>query len=112
MGMVEFFLERERDTAVLQVRGSLDAYGATDLADWLDRLLSEDAPRLVVDLTSVVFVDTTSAGALTRLPEAITGGAHVEVVVQSAQVIRMLDTLGLTELVPTTVVVSEESVPA
>lgn len=111
MEMVQFSIDRASDAAVLRVRGSLDAYDAGDLETWLDRLLDEPARRLVVDLSGVAFVDTTSAGALMRLGER-SGAAQVEIVVQSPQVARMLDALGLTDLVPTTVVLPPESVPA
>ena len=111
MEMVQFSIERRSDAAVLRVRGSLDAYDAADLESWLDRLLQETAHRLVIDLSAVAFVDTTSAGALTRLG-GVSGGPQVELVVQSAQVARMLDALGLTDLLPTTVVLPSESIPA
>lgn len=111
MEMVQFSIDRGPDAAVLRIRGTLDAYDAASLGTWLDRLLREPARRLVVDLSAVAFVDTTSAGALTRLGEH-SGGPQVELVVQSAQVARMLDTLGLTDLVPTTVVLPSESIPA
>ncbi|HXY73135.1 MAG TPA: STAS domain-containing protein [Actinomycetota bacterium] len=111
MELVQFSIERRSDTAVLRVRGSLDAYDSADLESWLERLLNETAGRLVVDLSAVAFVDTTSAGALTRLGE-IPGGHQIELVVQSAQVARMLDALGLTDLVPTTIVLPSESIPA
>ena len=112
MEMVQFSIERRSDAAVLRVRGSLDAYDAAELEAWLDRLLQETARRLVVDLSAVAFVDTTSAGALTRLGGISGGPQVVELVVQSAQVARMLDALGLTDLLPTTVVLPSESIPA
>jgi len=111
MEMVQFSIDRGAESAVLRIRGSLDAYDAAELESWLDRLLREPARRHVVDLSAVAFVDTTSAGALTRLGET-TVGTQVELVVQTAQVARMLDTLGLTDLVPTTVVLNSESIPA
>jgi len=111
MEVVRFSIDREGDAVVLRIRGTLDAYDADELEAWLDRFLREPARRLVVDLSAVAFVDTTSAGALTRLGE-LSGGAQVELVVQSAQVARMLETLGLTDLVPTTVVLPSESIPA
>jgi len=111
MEMVQFSIDRGPDAAVLRIRGSLDAYDAADLETWLDRLLSEPAKRIVVDLSTVAFVDTTSAGALIRLGD-LSGGSQVEIVVQSAQVARMLDALGITDLVPTTVVLPTQSIPA
>lgn len=81
---------------VLTVRGELDLYSR----EWLDKAAVAAAPRLVVDLCDVSFIDSAGIHALMDLRRHATdGGGWLRLVYRRGQQIdRVLAILGLTDL--------------
>lgn len=93
----------EPGTAVVTLRGELDAHDAPRLreafAGALAELQSDDGPRLVLDLTGVAFMDSTALGALVgalrRVREA---GGEMPVVLPDSPARRIFEITGLDEV--------------
>ena len=58
-------VEREGAAVVVRGAGELDAYAASDLEGAFAQVISE--PRVVVDLASVSFLDSTALGVAVRI---------------------------------------------
>lgn len=91
-------------TAVVTLRGELDAHDAPRLRDLFREALADaagdgDAPRLVLDLTGVGFLDSTALGtvigAVRRAREA---GGDVAVVLPDGPARRIFEITGLDDL--------------
>lgn len=52
--------------SVLDIDGRFDTYTAPAVTDWLERAVSAGAPRVVVNLAGVNFVDSTALATLVR----------------------------------------------
>lgn len=57
-------LESAEDEATVSVAGELDAYTAPQLRKMLDEILDGSVSRVVVDLKSTTFIDSTGLGVL------------------------------------------------
>jgi anti-sigma B factor antagonist len=55
---------REGGVDTLRVVGELDSYSSPELRDCLESLVAQGSTRVVVDLTDVVFADSTAMGVL------------------------------------------------
>ena len=60
------YTSRTNGTAVVSVRGDLDLYTAPRLWETIDQAIAEVPRQLVVDLSSVRFVDSTGLSVLVR----------------------------------------------
>lgn len=96
--------ERDGSTAVVTLRGELDAHDAPRLRETFAQALEEACaggaePRLVLDLTAVAFLDSTAlgtmVGALRRAREA---GGDLSVVLPESPARRIFEITGLDEL--------------
>lgn len=86
------------NTAVLNLRGSLDIDTAPALKANLSRLVERSAPHVVVDLSGLDFCDSMGVGVLvTAHGRAMERGGWVRLAAPSRFLRRLLDTLGLTE---------------
>lgn len=61
---VEITIEDREGYRVLRPTGDLDVYTVGSLRDALGRMIEENTPRVVVDLDSVPFMDSSGLGAL------------------------------------------------
>ena len=92
----------EDGIAVVQVTGEVDAASCGVLRDRLLRIVTDEGFRgLVVNLAGVRFLDSTGAGVLVgawRAVRATTG--RLALAAPAPQARRVLDTAGLTKLLP------------
>lgn len=83
---------------VLAVSGELDLAAASSLEEELDRALSSGSQRIVVDLKSLEFIDSTGLSVLVRAHQrAQESGLELGLVNPGAQVERLLSLTGLTD---------------
>jgi anti-sigma B factor antagonist len=91
-------------TAVVTLRGELDAHDAPRMHELFARAVSDleasdGAPRLVLDLTGVAFLDSTALGtmigALRRVREA---GGDLRVVLPETSARRIFEITGLEQV--------------
>ncbi|MGH9995562.1 MAG: STAS domain-containing protein [Nitrososphaeraceae archaeon] len=61
---VEIEITDQGDYRVLRPSGDLDVYTVGSLRDALGKMIEEETPRVVVDLDSVPFMDSSGLGAL------------------------------------------------
>jgi anti-sigma B factor antagonist len=88
------------DTAVVRVRGDLDAYTASDLRQQLFAALDSGFRRLVLDMSECAFVDSTGLGVIVVALKRVRGGALV-IVSPSPELRRVLRIVGLDRVLPT-----------
>jgi anti-sigma B factor antagonist len=83
---------------ILDVSGELDLAVAPWLRDQLDALFVGGATSLVVDMSSVTFLDSTALGVLVgALNQCRERGGQVHLVLTEPQVLRVLRITGLAE---------------
>jgi anti-sigma B factor antagonist len=72
-------LDRDGVDYVVSLGGEVDLYTAPELKQELHRLVSEGARRLVIDMTSTTFIDSTTLGVLLSVVKRVRpeGGAVV-----------------------------------
>lgn len=96
-------LQDRGDAAVLEVSGELDIATVKALRAALDDALRSGAPRLLVDLTGLFFIDSTGCRELVRAAKsARRAGGAVELVVppDNLGVRRVVDFMQFGELLP------------
>jgi anti-sigma B factor antagonist len=85
------------DSVVVTLRGSLDIDTAPALTEALDQILGGTAPRVVVDLSGVVFCDSTGLSAfVVGDRRARDSGGWLRLAAPGDFMATLLDTLGLT----------------
>jgi anti-sigma B factor antagonist len=93
-------LETDSDTPIVSASGELDAFVAPDLTSALER--AGKTPRLVVDLASVSFLDSTALGVLVRsVREIRSRGGDVRVVLPAGTARRIFEITTLDRALPT-----------
>jgi anti-sigma B factor antagonist len=86
------------NTAVLVLRGSLDIDTAPALRANLNRLVERPAPRVVVDVAGLDFVDSMGIGVLISAhTTAAENNGWVRLAAPSGFLRRLLETLGLSD---------------
>jgi anti-sigma B factor antagonist len=89
--------EAADDAVCITVRGELDMSAAPDLSDAVARA-RDAASTVVLDLTSVTFLDSSAIGALvTAGREVREGGGRLQIGPRSDIVARVLEITGLAE---------------
>jgi anti-anti-sigma factor len=63
---MEIATRREGNLLELQVKGELDNYWATHLAERLDEVIREDTHRVLIDLSDVTYLSSAGIGILVR----------------------------------------------
>jgi anti-sigma B factor antagonist len=87
-------LSREMDTALLRVRGVLDALSCPELRLVLDGLVEERKPAVTVDLSELRLIDSFGVGAMVSLYKRVrANGGEVRFVGVTAQPLRHLQAL-------------------
>jgi anti-sigma B factor antagonist len=93
--------DRVGDVAVLSVEGSADLATVPDFADQLWRVIDAGAPRILVDLTDALFIDSRMVELLLQAAERVrrTGG-EVAICCGGEGVGQVLDLCGVARIVP------------
>jgi anti-sigma B factor antagonist len=90
--------ERGGDTAVVSVRGELDAYSAPGLEEQVTRLTDADVNAVVLDLSGTVFLDSSGLRAILTVQRRLQERkGHMALRTPSEPVTRLLEITGLTE---------------
>ena len=85
--------------ALLTASGELDLYAAEPLQNALTPLIEARPPALIVDLSSVDFIDSTALGVLIGAAKLVrSGGGRFVVVSSDPRIVRLLEITGLTLL--------------
>jgi anti-sigma B factor antagonist len=88
-----------RAIPTLQLSGELDLAVAPSLHDELDRLFTEGANSIVVDLMDATFLDSTALGVLvSALNRCESLGGQLHLIVTEPQILRVLRITGLTDV--------------
>ncbi len=83
----------------VRLRGELDMSTAAQLRDELQRLATEEAPKVTVDLSGLAFVDSTGLSVLiTGLKRFRQLGGDMALRSPSSGTLRVLEITGLTEV--------------
>lgn len=89
------------DVAVLRLRGEADLHTAQIVRDALDQAIGTGAGRIVVDLTSVTFVDSMMLGVLLGATRRIRPrGTEMRIVVDDPHVRRIFELTLLDRVLP------------
>ncbi|MFL1376646.1 MULTISPECIES: STAS domain-containing protein [unclassified Nocardiopsis] len=87
------------DLAVVTVGGEIDLYTAPRLRDELITALDEGARRLVIDMSSTEFCDSTGISVLlSAMKRSRDKGGDLELVAPKAAVMKVLQVTGLHEV--------------
>ena len=93
---------------VAQASGEIDVAGSSAFREQLLALLAEEPVRIVVDLSSVAYVDTYALSALVDLEQCCRlRDCRLAIVCSEGRMRRALAATGLDELVPTHATVDE-----
>jgi anti-anti-sigma factor len=89
---------RDGNTAVLGLRGELDAYSAPGLDENVARLLQDKVGAIVLDLSATTFLDSSGLRAiLTAQRRLADAGGELTLRAPSEPVTRLLEITGLSE---------------
>ncbi len=84
------------DVSVVTVEGEVDVYTAAQLRQTLDQEITDGHVRLVVDLDSVTFLDSTGLGVLVgRLKLVRNDSGWLRIVCSSERILRVFRITGL-----------------
>jgi len=104
--LLEIQVEESADHTVCRPVGELDAYTVGQFRESLAELAS--APRLLIDLSAVPFMDSAGLGALIGgIRRAREAGGDVAVACSRPTLTRLLHTTGFDRIVPVTETVEE-----
>ena len=92
--------ERDLDShEVVEVRGEVDVHSAPQLRDRLIEVIDGGKPSVVVDLSSLQFIDSTGLGALVAaLNHATAAGTKFQLVCQADRLLKVFRITGLHEV--------------
>ncbi|MFQ3548828.1 MAG: STAS domain-containing protein [Armatimonadota bacterium] len=100
--MVGFIIEHtttDESTSVISVSGELDIYTAPDFKAKLQEVLSEDKKNLIIDYTSLNYLDSTALGILVGvLKRTREAGKELALVCPSPRVKRLFQLTGLDDV--------------
>ena len=104
--MLEIQVEEADGYTVCRPVGELDAYTVSSFRDALGRLAT--APKLLIDMSSVPFVDSAGLGALIGgIRRAREAGGEVAVACNRPTLVRLLHTTGFDRIVTVAETVEE-----
>jgi anti-sigma B factor antagonist len=104
--LLEIQVEESADHTVCRPVGELDAYTVGQFRETLAELSS--APRLLIDLSAVPFMDSAGLGALIGgIRRAREAGGDVAVACSRPTLTRLLHTTGFDRIVPVTETVEQ-----
>jgi anti-sigma B factor antagonist len=86
----------DRNIPILAVSGEVDVYSAPALKDKITELLESGQTTLIVDLSSVAFLDSTGLGALVEARAATTeAGGAMPLVCNQERILKLFTITGL-----------------
>ena len=89
-------IEPFADGAVIALSGELDAYDAPGLREAFQELLDGEPAVIVLDLTTVSFLDSTVLGAIVGLLRRVReGGGELRTVLPNTTALRIFEITGL-----------------
>lgn len=104
--MLEITVEQSDDHTICRPMGELDAYTVGQFRESLSQLAG--APRLLIDLSAVPFMDSAGLGALIGgIRRAREAGGDVAVACSRPTLTRLLHTTGFDRIVPVTETLEE-----
>lgn len=99
---------RIEDTPVVAVSGEIDVATAPDLREHLVALESANASEVIVDLTSVTFIDSTALGVLVGAYRRFrNAGGVLRLVVTEPRILKVLEITELVRVFPIFTTVDE-----
>ncbi len=69
--MIDIYIERVDDVPVARPRGDIDAANVQEVRDELERQITLDADRIVIDLSCTRYVDSAGVDMLFRLHDRL-----------------------------------------
>ncbi len=94
-------VRKEGDCTIVDVGGELELHNAPQLREELRAICDVDAPRLVVDLSHVSFIDSSGIGVLVGgLKRAREHGGTFALVCPQPRVRRVFEITGLLQAIP------------
>lgn len=91
----------EGDYTVLQVHGEIDVYTAPVLREHLSEVIAEGRYHLVIDMTTVDFLDSTGLGVLVGTLKRIRGHeGSLQLVCDQEKILKVFRITGLTKVFP------------
>ena len=64
---MELGLRRYKEIYIIDVKGDLDLYNAHELKDIVNKLISKNIEKLVINLENVEYIDSSGVGALIHI---------------------------------------------
>ena len=93
--------DRVGDTAVLAVEGEADLATVPDFADQLWRVVDSGEPRIVVDLSDALFIDSRMVELLLKAAERVRRiGGRVAICCGGESISQVLDLCGVGRVIP------------
>jgi anti-sigma B factor antagonist len=93
-------IESRDGAIVIELAGELDLYNAPELRAGLARALAGATGRIVVDLSSVDFIDSTALGVLIEARAQRDGGGDLRLAAPQLETRRTLQVSGLDRRLP------------
>ncbi len=93
-------IESRNGAIVVELAGELDLYNAQELRAGLAQALAEATGRIVVDMSSVDFIDSTALGVLIEARAQRGGGGDVHLAAPQLETRRTLQVSGLDRRLP------------
>jgi anti-sigma B factor antagonist len=100
IGSLALRSEREGDTHVIGLLGELDIAGASTLEDELLRVEATDAAKIVVDLGSLDFIDSTGIRLIVMAADRCSPGERLKLLRGPRQVHRVFEITDLANRLP------------
>ena len=92
---------RQGQATILTLGGEIDVYTAPKLREAILRLVDEGATNIVVDMSSVDFLDSTGLGVLVEgLKRVKTRDGNLTIVVTQEKILKIFDITGLNKVFP------------
>lgn len=91
--------DRRDGSTVVAARGEIDVATAPALRERLDLVIDRDSGPVVVDLTSVTFIDSTGLGVLIGARQRCAEGSRdLRIVIVEPRILKVFEITGLTDL--------------
>lgn len=93
-------VKEENSQAIMQLRGEIDIYTATQLKDDLNDLVSEPNNKVIVDLKDVTYMDSTGLGTfVSALKHAETAKTTMTLIRANERLYRLFQVTGLNDVI-------------
>jgi len=101
MAALEIHAQSFERVSLLQLKGELDALGAPQFREALERLLAQDRPAILLDLRELTYLDSAGLGALIAgLKQVSEKWGHLALIAPAPPVACVLRITGMDNLFP------------